>query len=52
MIAKEEMHQQLQHCNGVTEFKQVEIKASNVFGKRIVIDVMNHAGRLWKEMAR
>jgi len=34
VIAKEERHQQLQHCNAVTEFKQVENKASNhVFRK-------------------
>ena len=29
------MHQHLQNCNGVTEFKQVENKVFSVFAKRI-----------------
>jgi len=28
-------HQQMQHCNSVAEFTQVESNMSNVFGKRI-----------------
>jgi len=29
VIAQEEMHQQLQHCNGITEYKEVENQAPN-----------------------
>jgi len=47
VIVKEESRRQSwtigQLCNGVTEFKQVENKASNpVFGNAFSIDVMIH----------
>ena len=44
MTAKEEMHQQLQYCNGVTEFKQVlRTRRPKYLGNKFAADVMNHA---------